>query len=207
METRETGKRTNQGWKILLVLLILANVIVTTLLIYTGSEKKKLETQFSGNIVAQENVQEEIVFHLPETVYVSNGITMELYNSQVTNLGSTINRYNVRWNCEVGENLERRFSVTANEENLGNYELTLEIYNNHLELIAKKACTLVLVEADVSKREIANKILQLADVPENCLEQVMCSIDTEYNGTLDDLKPEGLAQLQDVVYAVLCGKK
>ena len=207
MEMRKIKKNTNKGWKIFLILLILANLIMTVLLILAGSEKKKLEAQFSDSIVTHEHVQEEIVCNLPETVYVANGITMELYNSQVTNLGAEINKYNVRWNCEIGENLERRFSVTANDENQGSYELTLEIYNNQLELIAEETCTLILVEADMSKRETANKILQLADVPEICLEQVMCSIDTKYNGTFDALKPEGLAQLQDVVYAVLCGNK
>lgn len=207
MEMRETKKKAPKGFKVLLGVLIFSNVIVSALLMNTNSEKKRLEVQFSDSELVQGTVQEEILINLPETVYAVNGITMELYNSQVTNLGSGISKYNVRWNCEIGENLERRFSVSANDENLGIYELTLEIYNNQLELLAEKACTLILVEADMAKKEVSQKILQLSDVPENCLEQVMSCVDTEYNGTLKELKPEGLAQLQDVVYAVLCGNE
>ena len=188
-----------------IILLILANVIAAVLLVNAVSEKKKLEEQFSESSVIQEEMQKEIQILLPETVYVANGITMELYHSQVTSLGDEIGRYNVLWKCEIGENLERRFSVSANDDNLGTYELTFEIYNNQLELVAEKVCTLILVEADITKREAANKIQQFADVPEACLEQVMCSMDTQYNGTLEELKPEGLVQLQDVVYSVLCG--
>ena len=204
MEERKTKKNSKNVWKILVVLLVLVNVIMAVLLAKAVSEKKRLEAQYSESMVVQE-AQEEILITLPDTVYAANGITMELYHSQVTNLGEEISRYNVRWNCEIGENLERRFSVSANDENLGIYELVFEIYNNQLEIVAEKTCMLVVVEADQSKREAANKIQQFLDVPENCLEQAECSVDLAYNGTLEELKPEGLAQLQDIVYSVLCG--
>lgn len=205
MEKKDIKKNTNKSWKILLTVLILGNLITAALLFAVSSEKNRLEAQFSGSTVSRENVQEEISFQLPETVYVANGVTMELYNSQITNLGSDITKYNVRWNCEIGENLERRFSVSANEENLGSYELSLEIYNNQLELVAEETCTLVLVEVDFAKKEESRKVLQFSEVPEVCLEQVMCSVDTEYNGTFEVLKPEGVAQMQDVICSVLSG--
>ena len=186
-------------------LLIFANIIVMVLLVNMLSEKKRLEEQFADSAVIAEELQEEIQILLPETMYAANGITMEVYNAQITSLGDEINKYNVRWNCEIGENLERRFSVSVNDDNLGTYELNLEIYNNQLELVAEKACTLILTEADESNKEIVNKIQQISDVPENCLEQARCSVDMTYNGTLEQLKPEGLAQLQDIVYSVLCG--
>lgn len=205
MEKREIEKKTKKSWKILFVILILLNLIVAALLAAVSSEKNRLEAQFFDSTVSRENVQEEIIIHLPKTVYAANGVTMELYNSQITNLGSDITRYNVRWNCEIGENLERRFSVSANEENLGSYELSLEIYNNQLELVAEETCTLVLVEVDLAKKEESIKVLQFSEVPENCLEQVMCSVDTEYNGTFEALKPEGVTQMQDVICSVLSG--
>ena len=185
-------------------LLIFANIIVMVLLVNMLSEKKRLEEQFADSAVIAEEL-EEIEILLPETVYAANGITMEVYNAQITSLGDEINRYNVRWNCEIGENLGRRFSVSANDDNLGIYELTMEIYNNQLELVAEKTCELILTEADMSKIEIANRIQQISDIPENCLEQARCSVDIEYNGTLEQLKPEGLTQLRDIVYSVLCG--
>ena len=186
-------------------LLLFANILVAVLLVNAVSEKKGLEEQFSDSVAIQKELKEEIQILLPDTIYAANGITMELYNSQVTNIEDEISRYNIRWNCDIGENLERRFSVSANDENLGTYELRCEIYNNELELVAEKACTLVIAEADMDKREAANKIQKISDVPENCLEQAECSVDREYNGTLDELKPEGLVQLQDIVYSVLCG--
>ena len=52
-----------------------------------------------------------VEFYLPDTYYAASGLTMEIYNSQITNQGTHITEYNVVWECEVGEMLERKFSI------------------------------------------------------------------------------------------------
>lgn len=80
--------------------------------------------------------------YLPETIYAAAGIPLEIYNRQVTNQGEEIAKYNVRWNCEVGENLERKYALNPTEEMKGTYSLSCEIYDNELKLLAKDTCTL-----------------------------------------------------------------
>ena len=56
-----------------------------------------------------------VEIYLPETYYVASGLTMEIYNSQITNQGTHISEYNVYWECEVGEMLGRKFSIAATD--------------------------------------------------------------------------------------------
>ena len=76
---------------------------------------------------------------------------MEIYNSQITNKCSYITEYNVLWSCDIGENLERKYSLTATEEMIGEHELTVSIYDNALNLLAEKSCTLKVVEGTLQE--------------------------------------------------------
>lgn len=205
MKIEDTKKQKSKLPAMIQGILIAANAVLLVLLVRNMQELKNWKAQFEQPVTAQEEAAEEILIMLPETVYAASGLTMEIYNTQVTSLGEDITRYNVCWKCDVGENLERKFSVTADETNAGSYTLTLEIYNNALELVAQKACTLELVEGKAEKLKLAKEITAFEQVSEECLEQAKISVDTEYNGALEALKPEGLEQLRDVVYSVLSG--
>lgn len=204
MKRNDEKKMKIKPGTVFVLMLLVVNVVLAALLVKNISELKRLERQFS-KVVPSEQEQEDIQILLPENLYVAKDITMEVYNSQVTGLGADITKYNVCWKCDIGENLERKFAVTADENNLGSYELVLEIYDNELELVASKSCKLILVENDPEKESAAKEISGMEDVPEECMEQVRVCVDTAYNGTLDALKAEGLAQMQDVIYSVLCG--
>lgn len=197
-------KKLNSKLSVLLLVLLVANVVLAGMLIKNISKIRQWEAQFAEQTVSENNA-EKIEIMLPDTVYAVSGITMEIYNAQVTSLSDGITRYNVCWKCDVGENLERKFSVTANEENIGTYDLTMEIYNHNLELLAQKACTLKIVEAAEQNKEAAKAVTNVSEVPAECLGQVKISVDTEYFGALEELKPEGVKQMQDMVYSVLCG--
>lgn len=205
MKIEDTKKQKTKLPFVVLSVLLLANVLLAVLLAQNMKELKLLREQFAETTDVKEENMEKIDIFLPETVYAVSGMTMEIYNRQVTSLAENITKYNVLWNCEVGENLERKFSVTAEEANLGSYDLTLEIYDNHLELVAQKKCILKIVEEDLQERETAKAITKISEVPAQCMQQVQISVDTQYNGTLEMLKPEGMAQMQDVVCFVLSG--
>ena len=205
MKIEDTKKQKMKLPVVVLSVLLLANVVLAVLIMQNVKELKQLKEQFAETTDMQEENGEKIDIFLPETVYAVSGMSMEIYNRQVTSLAENITKYNVLWNCEVGENLERKFSVTAENENLGSYDLTMEIYDNQLELVAQKKCILKIVEEDLQERETAKAITKISEVPEQCLEQIRISVDTRYNGTLEMLKPEGIAQMQEVICSVLSG--
>lgn len=84
---------------------------------------------------------------LPEVYYAATGLTMEIYNSQITNQGEHISEYHVLWECEVGEILERKFSITATEDLIGDYPLCVTVCDAKGTVLAKKCATLRIVEA------------------------------------------------------------
>lgn len=91
--------------------------------------------------------QSGVEIYLPETYYVASGLTMEIYNSQITNQGRHISEYNVLWECEVGESLERKYSLNAIKELIGEYPLSVSVYDNAGNLLAKKESKLNIVES------------------------------------------------------------
>ena len=65
--------------------------------------------------------------HLPKDIYCASGRTIELYNNQVC---LEVERYHVRWTCSVGRAYKRKVAITGTDENIGDYQLTLELYND-----------------------------------------------------------------------------
>lgn len=133
-------------WLIPAILFILI-VISAILLFRMFSIKKDLQSQFDQGNPETEAAEEteEIQIYLPEIYYAATGLTMEIYNAQVTSECKDITKYNILWSCDIGENLERKYSLTATEEMLGEHELTLSIYDNALKLLAQKTCILKVV--------------------------------------------------------------
>lgn len=96
--------------------------------------------------IIRENDQ-EISIYLPEKYYAASGLTMEIYNSQITDQGAHISQYDVLWECEVGESLERKFQITASDDLLGEYPLKVSVYATDGTLLAQEKSTLCIVEA------------------------------------------------------------
>lgn len=122
---------------ILAVLLVLTGINLWKIKKYTESEGTKQTTVGASGV--------EI--YLPDVYYAASGLTMEIYNSQITNLGQHISEYDVVWDCEVGEALSRKFSIAATDDLIGEYPLNVSVYDTDGTLLAKKASTLSIVEA------------------------------------------------------------
>lgn len=123
------------------------------------------EENVQPQIEAQENVKpqdaaEKIEIYLPETYYAATGLTMEIYNSQITSLCDYIGKYNVVWSCDIGESLSRKFSIAATEEMLGDHELKVSVYDNEQNVLAERSCTLKVVEGSLKE---GFSILELGD--------------------------------------------
>ena len=126
------------------ILLILLTIAFGVLLVQVMELKKhSKESAISENF----NREYEIEIYMPEVYYAASGLTMEIYNSQITNQGTHISQYDVLWECEVGESLGRKYSLTATEEIIGEYPLTVSVFDTAGNLLAKKESSLQVVPA------------------------------------------------------------
>ena len=136
-----------------------------------------------------------IEIYLPEVYYAASGLTMEIYNSQITNLGTHISEYNVFWECEVGEMLERKFSITATDEMIGEYPLTVTVYDAFGIPLGTKKSTLSIVDAKQWQFSVlaigdslsANGALY-AKMQENLGNQMICNGTRGYEGFLTEAR-------------------
>lgn len=80
--------------------------------------------------------------HLPKYVYVAVGRTVELYNNQVC---LEADKLHVQWVCNVGYALSRKFSITGTEDNIGEYTLTCNIYDDYKKILWSSTATLIVV--------------------------------------------------------------
>lgn len=87
----------------------------------------------------------QVEAYLPEDVYVAVGSTVELYDDEVVWSGLR-DGYACNWDCEIGENLEDRFSVTGKEEQVGEYDLTLTVFDYNVNEVITLKSTLHVVE-------------------------------------------------------------
>lgn len=125
-------------------ILTLIMILLTVMVIMLGIQVIKLKDG-SGQNGKESMASMEI--YLPEKYYAASGLTMEIYNSQITDQGAHISQYDVVWECEVGESLERKFQITASDDLLGEYPLKVSVYATDGTLLAQKKSTLCIVEA------------------------------------------------------------
>lgn len=112
-------------------------------------EVKTLERELEAKGVVQndEGLFASVQIFLPEEIYVASGVTLELYNSQISSLGERIHNYNVKWTCAVGKNMQRKFSITGKEELIGSYPLLFTIFDDNGAQVAKASTELKIVPA------------------------------------------------------------
>jgi lysophospholipase L1-like esterase len=112
-------------------------------------EVKVLERELEAKGVVQndEGLFAGVQLFLPERIYVASGVTLELYNSQLSSLGERIHSYNVKWTCAVGRNMQRKFSVTGTQELLGSYPLIFTVFDDNGAQVARASTELKIVPA------------------------------------------------------------
>lgn len=91
--------------------------------------------------------QSGVEIYVPDVYYAASGLTMEIYNSQITNQGAHISEYDVVWETPVGEATENKFSITAGDEMIGEYPVNVSVYDREGLLLAEKEFMLSIVEA------------------------------------------------------------
>ena len=107
----------------------------------------------------EDRTADDLQVYLPDRLYVAEGRTLELYNSQVAFSGMP-DEYSFNWVCDIGKNLERKYQVYGSEDQIGEHTLTLMVYNSRLEPVYEKDTVLEVTEASVRQPV---KILNIGD--------------------------------------------
>lgn len=174
------------------VLLAILTVVIGILALNVIELKKNADFTSTGKTTTGDS---KVEIYLPEVYYAASGLTMEIYNSQITNLGTHIGEYDVVWDCEVGEMLERKFSITATEELIGEYPLTVTVYDAFGNAMADKESKLCITEG----KQWQFSILAIGDslsangalyskMQENLGNQLICNGTRGYEGFLTEAR-------------------
>ena len=174
------------------VLLAILTVVIGILALNVIALKKNGDFTSTGKTTTGDS---KVEIYLPEVYYAASGLTMEIYNSQITNLGTHIKEYDVVWDCEVGEMLERKFSITATEELIGEYTLTVTVYDALGNAVADKESKLCITEG----KQWQFSILAIGDslsangalyskMQENLGNQLICNGTRGYEGFLTEAR-------------------
>ena len=177
---------------IIAALMAVLAVLLIILAVNTAGLKKYADSGTSEKTTIGDSGVE---IYLPDVYYAASGLILEIYNSQITNQGAHISEYNVVWECEVGEMLERKFSIAAAEELIGDYPLTVTVYDVEGNALAKKTSTLSIVEAKQRQFSIlaigdslsANGALY-AKLQEHLGNQLICNGTRGYEGYLTEAR-------------------
>ncbi len=112
-------------------------------------EVKKLHEQLKakGVVTNAEGQKVGVELFLPKEIYVASGVTIEIYNNQISSLGERIENYNVKWTCAVGKNRKRKFSVTGTDGLKGEYPLIFTMFDDNGKQVASASTTLKIVPA------------------------------------------------------------
>jgi|GEM_PF-1404330 len=95
------------------------------------------------------SVKDDFLLFLPSEICIAVGRTIELYNKQVCWCGN-IDNYHFQWICNVGKAKKRKWSCTAVTGMIGNYSLTLNVYDNNMNLISTATTTIKIIQNTIS---------------------------------------------------------
>lgn len=90
-------------------------------------------------------------FFLPKDIYVASGRTIELYYSQIL---LNYQKYNIKAQCSIGASLERKFQIKGNDAHIGNYPLTIFVYDDNGNILKSASSTIHIVDASVGNMSV-----------------------------------------------------
>lgn len=126
---------------------------------------------------------DDLYLYLPKEFVIAKGRKIDIYNKQVCHCGN-IDNFHFRWKCSVGGSYGRKFAIDSNSIAVGNYPLTLEIYDNNMNMLKTASTTLKVV--DKTANTTAKTILPIGDSMtdiEKWRKEVKLLADTMYGTT------------------------
>lgn len=116
----------------------------------------------NGELAMMEE-EESPDLYLPRDIYVCSGLTMELYNDCVA-VGYDPDEYDFYWECEIGDCMNEKWRVRADDSKVGDYMLTLHVYNMQMEEVASVISTVHVIPNAFDREDIGNlKVVTIGD--------------------------------------------
>ena len=117
----------------------------TVNLLCAENEPSYILNKLSGKWSIEEILTSDVSIHtyLPSEICVAVGCTIELYNNLVC---LEADKYHLDWVCDVGTDYKRKWSVTGITDKIGEYPLTLNIYDDNLNIVKTLSTTVKIVE-------------------------------------------------------------
>ncbi len=116
----------------------------------------------NGELAMMEE-EESPDLYLPRDIYVCSGLTMELYNDCVA-VGYDPDEYDFYWECEIGDCMNEKWRVKATDHQVGDYMLTLHVYNMQMEEVASVISTVHVIPNAFDRDDIGNlKVVTIGD--------------------------------------------
>lgn len=140
-------KKTQNKSRVVIGVLAVILVTLLTVLAVNLKELKKYEDLSCTEKTTYH--QSGVEIYLPDVYYVAAGLTMEIYNSQITNLGSHISEYQVEWTSEY-QGVQIESNKLYIETLVGmekEFPFGVAVYDTEGKLLAKKDSILKIVEA------------------------------------------------------------
>ena len=98
-------------------------------------------------LIEEQGVANTVDAYLPKHIYCAVGRTVELYNKQVC---LQAEKLHMQWTCRIGKALKRKFSITGTDGLIGDYLLSLKIYNDNKDVVWEGSTTLHVVSNVIS---------------------------------------------------------
>jgi lysophospholipase L1-like esterase len=106
------------------------------------------DTIKSKYISKEKNEAESLKVFLPKEICIAVGRTIEIYNAQIIWTGN-IDNYHFLWEG-VGKSMRRKWTCTGLSENIGNYTLSLKIFNKENYLLKTLTTNVKIADATIS---------------------------------------------------------
>lgn len=90
--------------------------------------------------------------YLPNELCIPQGKTVELYNRQAC---LEWDRYHIQWIGKYGTSFERKYSITAGEDQaIESFDLTMNVLNDNLEILKTCKCKCHIVPKDITNNQV-----------------------------------------------------
>lgn len=80
----------------------------------------------------ENNLKYTPIIYMPNEICVAVGRTIEIYNKQIC---INADKFHFSWYCDIGKPLERKFQVTGTSSTVGEYDLTLTLYDDNMKQV------------------------------------------------------------------------
>lgn len=117
----------------------------------------------SYDTLSAENLEENVtlvetenrIAYLPREIDVASFTTLNLHNYAVT---PEYKNYDIKWQCNIGNASEDKFTIAATEENIGKYPLTVTLSKDGREIYTAKSTVNIVSSKNISGKMVVTTI-------------------------------------------------